>query len=65
MERHAREPHRTGGVAIADSGLVLLDGPGGVAIALTPDAAESTARSLQAAAEEARGQPQALPPIPV
>ena len=36
--------------------MVLLDGPDGVAIALTPDAAEATGRSLLAAAQQARGQ---------
>ncbi|PKP92299.1 MAG: hypothetical protein CVT77_09315 [Alphaproteobacteria bacterium HGW-Alphaproteobacteria-16] len=64
MIRLGREPHREGGVANAEYGLVLLDGPGGVAIALTPDAADATARSLHAAAEEARRNPQTMPPIP-
>ncbi|MBX4390259.1 hypothetical protein K4H03_29695, partial [Mycobacterium tuberculosis] len=58
---HGREPHQKSGVASAESGLVLLDGPDGVAIAMTPDAAEATARSLQEAAAEARTQP----PMPI
>lgn len=44
------------GTATAELGQVLLDGPDGVAVAMTPDAAEETGRRLVAAAEEARGQ---------
>jgi hypothetical protein len=44
------------GVASAEQGVVLLDGPDGVAIAMTPAAAEETGRRLLAAAEEAAGQ---------
>jgi len=50
------EPQPVGGVATAEQGIVLLDGPGGVAVAMTPEAAESTGRSLIAAAEEAANQ---------
>lgn len=57
MHGHGREPHQKSGIASAEAGLVLLDGPDGVAIAMTPDAAEATARSLQEAAAEARNQP--------
>ncbi|MDR6850949.1 hypothetical protein J2Y54_000442 [Sphingomonas sp. BE123] len=57
----ARQPHRLSGIASAEAGLVLLDGPAGVAIAMTPDAAEETARSLRRAAAEARGQRPAAP----
>ena len=53
--RHS-EPEREAGVASAEHGIVILDGPNGVAIAMTPDAAVSTAESLLAAAEEARVQ---------
>jgi hypothetical protein len=42
------------GVAIAEEGIVLLDGPHGTAIAMTPEAATITGYSLIAAAEEAR-----------
>jgi hypothetical protein len=45
------------GEAVAEAGQVLLDGPDGVAIALSPDAAEETGRRLIAAAAEARRQP--------
>ncbi len=44
------------GVATAEEGIVLLDGPNGAAIAMTPDAATITGYSLIAAAEEARRQ---------
>lgn len=57
MHGHGREPHAKSGVASAEAGLVLLDGPDGVAIAMTPDAAEATALSLQQAAAQARTQP--------
>lgn len=58
MGMHAshNEPEKEPGVASAEQGLVLLDGPNGVAIAMTPDAAASTAHSLLAAVEEARTQ---------
>jgi hypothetical protein len=49
-------PFRASGVATAEAGYVLLDGPDGVAIALTPDAAEKTGVSLLAAARVARRQ---------
>ncbi|MCA1196769.1 hypothetical protein K9B35_02205 [Sphingomonas sp. R647] len=64
MHGQGREPHHKSGVASAEAGLVLLDGPDGVAIAMTPDAADATARSLQEAAAEARNQPpMAIPPV--
>ena len=50
------EPEGRPGVASAEQGLVLLDGPDGVAVAMTPEAAEATGRSLLAAAEEAAEQ---------
>lgn len=40
----------------AEAGEVLIDGPDGVATALTPDAAEETGRRLIAAASLARQQ---------
>ncbi len=45
------------GSAFAEGGLVILDGPDGVAVTMTPDAAEETARRLLSAAQEARGNP--------
>jgi hypothetical protein len=36
--------------------MVMLDGPDGVAISMSPEAADATARSLLLAAEEAANQ---------
>jgi hypothetical protein len=55
-DQHHREPDDQPGVASAEQGIVILDGPDGVAIAMTPDAADGTGRSLLAAAEAARAQ---------
>ena len=44
------------GTASAESGVVILDGPDGVAVTLTVEAAEATGRSLIAAAEQAAAQ---------
>lgn len=49
-------PQRSGGVATAEQGMVMLDGPDGVAISMSSEAAEATARSLLVAAEEAANQ---------
>jgi hypothetical protein len=61
MSDPGRAPHQQAGVASAEAGTVLLDGPNGVAIAMTPDAAHTTGESLIAAAAEARMQPPAQP----
>lgn len=50
------EPENQPGVATAEQGVVLLDGPDGVAIAMTPAAAEETGHRLVAAAREAASQ---------
>jgi hypothetical protein len=50
------EPAEDPGIATAEQGVVLLDGPDGVAIAMTPRAAEETGRRLVAAALEAASQ---------
>jgi hypothetical protein len=50
------EPEEQPGVASVEQGVVLLDGPDGVAIAMTPEAALETGRRLMAAAKEAAGQ---------
>lgn len=50
------QPQGRPGIATAEAGVVMLDGPDGVAIAMSPDAAEETGRRLIAAAAEARGQ---------
>ncbi|SOB87754.1 hypothetical protein SAMN06297144_2890 [Sphingomonas guangdongensis] len=49
-------PVKGGGVATAEQGTVMLDGPNGLAVTMTPDSAEATAASLVAAAREARRQ---------
>jgi hypothetical protein len=45
------------GMVSVEKGEVLLDGPDGVAVAMTPEAAEETGRRLIAAAQEAANQP--------
>ena len=50
------EPETVAGKVIADSGVVLLDGPGGVAVAMTADAARETGRRLIEAADLAEHQ---------
>ena len=55
-EKSANEPESEAGVATAEKGIVMLDGPDGVAVSMTPDAADGTGRSLITAAETARSQ---------
>lgn len=50
------QPHAQPGVAVAEQGVVILDGPGGLALTLTPDAAARTGQSLLDAAASAREQ---------
>lgn len=50
------EPQEEPGVAGAEDGLVVLDGPNGVAVTMLPEAAEETGRRLIAAAAEAKTQ---------
>lgn len=47
-------PYDQPGKATAEGGVVLLDGPDGVAVTMTPDAAARTAESLRQAAELAQ-----------
>lgn len=49
-------PETEAGVAIAEDGLVLLDGPDGVAVTMTAAAARSTGESLIEAAKRAEEQ---------
>lgn len=51
-----REPSPQPGKATAEQGAVLLDGPRGAAVTLTPEAAEATGESLRRAAALAEGQ---------
>ena len=45
------------GRIVAIDGEVVQDGPDGVGISMTPDAAQETGERLKAAADEARTQP--------
>ena len=56
IEPTAPEPHAEAGIASAEDGLVVLDGPNGVAVTMTAQAAAQTGHSLVAAAEIARRQ---------
>lgn len=56
MSTDGLPPQEEAGVASAEGGMVLLDGPNGVATTMVPDAAAETGRRLIAAAEEARAQ---------
>lgn len=60
-DRARVKPSDTPGRATAQDGLVLLDGPNGVAVTMTAEAAELTAESLRLAAAQARGSPHARP----
>jgi len=59
----ANRVHQEAGVANAEQGEVILDGPDGVAISMTPDAARRTGKSLTGAADEA-GRQEAEKPKP-
>ncbi|WP_429589619.1 hypothetical protein [Sphingomonas zeicaulis] len=50
------QPEREPGVATAENGVVILDGPDGVAVTMTSHAAALTGHSLISAAEEAARQ---------
>lgn len=49
-------PETEAGIATAEDGVVLLDGPDGVALTMTPAAARSTGESLIEAARRAEEQ---------
>ncbi len=50
------QPRTDPGLASAEDGLVILDGPNGLAVTMTADAAALTGRNLISAAEIARQQ---------
>jgi hypothetical protein len=50
------QPFSDPGIASAEDGQVVLEGPGGLAVTMTPDAAARTGRSLLEAAGEAERQ---------
>jgi hypothetical protein len=41
---------------VAEEGNIIIEGPDGVAVTMSPDAAEETARRLLRAVSEARGE---------
>lgn len=49
-------PQTQAGSASAEDGLVILDGPAGIAVTMTADAAAETGRNLISAAEIAERQ---------
>lgn len=53
-------PHDTPTHATAEQGEVMLDGPNGVALSMTPAAARKSADHLRAAADEAQTQQQGV-----
>jgi hypothetical protein len=56
------QPQTQPGLAVAEEGVVILDGPDGIAVTMTPDAAFRTGQSLLDAAAAARRQtPEAEP----
>ena len=56
------QPQTEPGSATAEEGLVILDGPDGVAVTMTPDAAARTGQSLISAAAIAAEQATRLGP---
>lgn len=52
----AEQPESSPGVASAEDGSVILDGPDGVAVTMTVKAASGTAASLLRAVDEANAQ---------
>lgn len=57
----AIQPETEPGVASAEDGLVILDGPDGLALTMTADAAARTGQSLIEAAAVAEQQTPAVP----
>lgn len=52
----SKSPHNVPTKATAEQGEVMLDGPGGLALSLTPDAAQRSADRIARAAHEAGNQ---------
>ena len=48
--------HRQASDVVADEGNIIIEGPDGVAVTMSPDAAEETARRLLRAVSEVRGE---------
>ena len=58
----ANRVHEQAGHACAEEGEVILDGPNGVAVSMTPEAARKTSQSLAGAADEASRQQKSKAP---
>lgn len=56
MKPNPPQPRDDPGLASAENGLVILDGPNGLAVTMTADAAVKTGQSLIAAARRAEEQ---------
>jgi hypothetical protein len=52
----APKPHDRPSRVVAEEGEVLIEGPNGIALSLTPEAAEETSQRLLAGATRATGQ---------
>ena len=50
------QPHEEPGIASAEDGVVILDGPNGLAVTMTAEAAAKTCESLMEAADIAKKQ---------
>lgn len=61
---HHLMPETKPGVAVAEQGYVVLEGPDSVAVTMTADAAERTGEALIAAAAAARAQGPSAPAAP-
>ncbi|SDA16917.1 hypothetical protein [Sphingomonas sp. NFR15] len=59
-----KQPEKTPAEATAERGEVLIEGPDGLALSLTPDAARRTASSIHAAACAAQAQGTDAQPLP-
>lgn len=57
-----KHPEKTPAEATAEQGEVLIDGPDGLALSLTPDAAQRTAEAIYSAACEAEEQQTGIQP---
>lgn len=62
VEQNPTEVFSSPGAANAEKGFVVLDGPDGIAITLTPEAAIGTGESLIKAGKAARGQANSVVP---
>lgn len=58
----SKQPEHIPANATAEQGEVLVDGPNGYVVSLTPEAAHGTARALHAAARQASRQLKGDPP---